>query len=99
MTPVETPHNRHVYHLYVVRVPYRDAMRERLTAKGIGTGIHYPIPVHLQNPYKNFHSSPLPVTEKIVQEIISLPMYPELEQEEEAWQVEFPATHLSVPEQ
>lgn len=76
--PVEADHNHHVYHLYVIRAPQRDALRELLSKKGIGTGIHYPIPVHLQDPFKAFNSKPLTVTETIVKEIISLPMYPEL---------------------
>jgi dTDP-4-amino-4,6-dideoxygalactose transaminase len=70
----------HVYHLYVVRVPHRDAVRSALQAMGIGTAIHYPVPVHRQPAYSPdvARSGPLPVTERIAGEILSLPMYPAL---------------------
>ncbi len=82
--PKEMSWAKHVYHLYVVRTPVRDQLRDWLETKGIGTGMHYPIPIHLQDAWReyggvDFH---LPVTEKITQEIISLPMYPELSGEE-----------------
>lgn len=67
----------HVYHLYVVRHPRRDALINALAAQGIGTLIHYPIPVHRQEAYLDlgYESGSLPVTEHIVQEIVSLPLY------------------------
>jgi dTDP-4-amino-4,6-dideoxygalactose transaminase len=82
--PQEIPWARHVYHLYVVRIPERDQLREWLESKGIGTGMHYPIPVHLQEAWRAYGGGELslPVTEKITKEIISLPMYPELSFEE-----------------
>jgi dTDP-4-amino-4,6-dideoxygalactose transaminase len=69
------------YHLYVVRVPRRDAVRSALTQAGVGTQIHYPIPVHRQPAYaKTLSVVPdLPVTDEVVAEILSLPLYPELE--------------------
>jgi dTDP-4-amino-4,6-dideoxygalactose transaminase len=75
--PYEAPYNRHVYHLYVIRCPYRDSLRQFLTDHGVGTGIHYPVPNHLQNSFKEFGYTlgNLPVTEAISNEIISLPMY------------------------
>jgi dTDP-4-amino-4,6-dideoxygalactose transaminase len=78
--PYEAPYNRHVYHLYVVRTPQREAMRQFLNAQGIGTGIHYPVPNHLQSALKDFgyDRGSLPVTEALVDEILSLPMYAEL---------------------
>ncbi|MBJ7596320.1 MAG: DegT/DnrJ/EryC1/StrS family aminotransferase [Candidatus Dormibacteraeota bacterium] len=68
-----------VYHLYVVRVPDRDRVRANLGSEGITTGIHYPIPLHHQ-PAFAATSSPqvLPVTERAVEHIVSLPMFPEL---------------------
>ena len=71
------------YHLYVVRVPRRDVVRAALADRGVGTQIHYPIPVHRQPAYaKTFSSVPdLPVTDEITAEILSLPLYPELEEE------------------
>jgi dTDP-4-amino-4,6-dideoxygalactose transaminase len=80
VTPEEASGNRHVYHLYVVRTPEREALRNELNAEGIGTGIHYPIPVHLQPAFNGFNYPPgsLPITERVVSEILSLPIYPEL---------------------
>lgn len=70
----------HVYHLYVIRDSRRDAMRSRLEAAGIGTQIHYPVPVHLQQAYGDLSRGPgsLPITERICREILSLPLYPGL---------------------
>lgn len=78
--PVEMPYGRHVYHLYVVRSPQRDALRAHLAARGVGTGIHYPAPVHLQPAYAalGYRPGALPVTERLAREVLSLPLYPEL---------------------
>jgi dTDP-4-amino-4,6-dideoxygalactose transaminase len=78
--PVEAPYARHVYHVYGIRVPDRDAVQAALQARDIQTGIHYPIPVHLQKAYQEFGFGPgdLPVTEKASAELLSLPMFPEL---------------------
>jgi dTDP-4-amino-4,6-dideoxygalactose transaminase len=66
------------YHLFVVRVPKRDALRAHLDACGIGTGVHYPIPIHLQPAYRGLGYSvgKFPVTERLTREIVSLPMHP-----------------------
>jgi dTDP-3-amino-3,4,6-trideoxy-alpha-D-glucose transaminase len=74
--PVELPGCEHVYHLYVVRSPQRDALRAALTAAGIGTGIHYPVPVHRQPAYAAHAARALPHTEQAAAEILSLPMHP-----------------------
>jgi len=83
-TPFESPDVRHVYHLYVIRTSRRTAMLEHLQSKGIGAGIHYPIPLHRQPAYvKQGHGKlSLPVTERVTGEILSLPMYPELTREQ-----------------
>ena len=83
-TPVESTNAKHVYHVYAVRVPARDAVRAALQARNIQTGIHYPIPVHLQIAYREFGlgSGQLPVTEKASSELLSLPMFPELTPEQ-----------------
>ena len=73
--PSACPGRGHVYHLYVVRTPHRDALRAALTTQGIGTGIHYPVPVHQQPAYRHLGAQ-LPVTEQIAGEILSLPMHP-----------------------
>jgi dTDP-4-amino-4,6-dideoxygalactose transaminase len=82
--PVRLPDCRHVYHLYVVRVPDRDAFRQHLQAAGIGTGIHYPVPIHRQPAYagKPGATVHLPHTEQLAEEIVSLPMHPFLTEEQ-----------------
>jgi dTDP-4-amino-4,6-dideoxygalactose transaminase len=82
--PKEMPWAKHVYHLYVVRTPNRDELRAWLETKGVSTGMHYPIPIHLQEAWRQYGGGrySLPVTERITKEIISLPMYPELTAEE-----------------
>lgn len=79
-TTVEAPTGESVYHLYVVRVPDRDALRAHLAASGIATGVHYPVPIHLQEAYADlgYRSGSLPVTEEHAAQIVSLPMYAEL---------------------
>ena len=79
--PVEQSWARHVYHLYVVRTPERDSLYKWLHARGIQAGIHYPTPVHGQPAYKRFRTGggQLPVTELVASEVLSLPMYPEME--------------------
>jgi len=74
----------HVYHLYVIRTTERDRLREHLRRVGILTGIHYPIPLHLQPAYGylGIAEGAYPVTEQIAKEILSLPMYPELSRED-----------------
>jgi len=78
--PYEPSWSRAVYHLYVVRVPDRDRLQQHLKEAGIGTGIHYPIALHLQKAYRHLGYKPgdLPVAEKASQTILSLPMFPGL---------------------
>ena len=78
--PVAKPDTRHVYHIYAVRVPERDALQLALHQQGIQTGIHYPIPVHLQKAYADSACRPgdLPFSEQAANEVLSLPMYAEL---------------------
>jgi len=69
-----------VWHLFVVRTPDREELQKRLADLGIVTGIHYPTPLHLQPAYAymNIPRGSLPITERVANEIVSLPMYPEL---------------------
>jgi dTDP-4-amino-4,6-dideoxygalactose transaminase len=78
--PYEPANSRGVYHLYVVRTPDRDGMAQSLKAAGIATGLHYPVPVHLQKCYRGwgYLEGSLPATEKAASEILSLPMFPGL---------------------
>lgn len=83
--PKVLPEAKHVYHLYVIRVKNRDKVQQRLKEKGIATGIHYPIPLHLQPAYKylGYKEGDFPVTERLTREILSLPIYPELTKEQQ----------------
>jgi dTDP-4-amino-4,6-dideoxygalactose transaminase len=76
--PVEMPYGKHVYHLYVVQSEDRESLRQQLSSAGIDTGLHYPIPLHLQEAFRylNYSKGDLPVTERIKDRILSLPMYP-----------------------
>jgi dTDP-4-amino-4,6-dideoxygalactose transaminase len=82
--PAERDGIRHVYHVFAVRVAQRDAWRARLTELGIGVGVHYPIPVHLQPAHRDLGYAPgsFPVSEAIASEVLSLPIYPELTDEQ-----------------
>jgi len=72
--PSERAHARHVYHLYVVRTPRRAELAAFLKERGIQTGIHYPVPTHRQPAVERFAPAPLPRTERLVDEILTLPM-------------------------
>jgi dTDP-4-amino-4,6-dideoxygalactose transaminase len=78
--PVEPAWSKAVYHLYVIRCKERDALAEQLKAANIQTGLHYPLPVHLQKCYEawGYREGSLPVTERVASEILSLPMFPTL---------------------
>ncbi len=81
ITPRKSPYaTRHVYHIYAIRVKNRKGLQEYLLSKGISTGIHYPIPIHMQEAYGDlgYKKGDFPVAEEIVDEVLSLPMYPEL---------------------
>jgi dTDP-4-amino-4,6-dideoxygalactose transaminase len=87
--PYEAPYSRCVYHLYVVRSDNRDGLQKHLGDNGIGTGLHYPLPLHLQNAYANlgYKRGDFPVSEKLAEEILSLPMYPGLTEEQQEYVV------------
>jgi dTDP-4-amino-4,6-dideoxygalactose transaminase len=78
--PYEPSWSRAVYHLYVVRTTDRDGLMSHLKAAGIGTGIHYPVPLHMQRAYSwlNYRKSDLPAASRVAAEILSLPMFPQL---------------------
>jgi dTDP-4-amino-4,6-dideoxygalactose transaminase len=73
---------RGVYHLAVVRVPQRERVRQWLDERGIATGIHYPTPIHRLAPYQHLAGEPLPVAEQAAREVLSLPMFPHMTQEQ-----------------
>lgn len=78
--PANPVDGRHVYHVYAIRSVERDALRRSLDAAGIQTGLHYPIPVHLQPAHADLghHAGDFPVSEKAANEVLSLPLYPEM---------------------
>jgi dTDP-4-amino-4,6-dideoxygalactose transaminase len=84
-TPYEPSWSRAVYHLYVVRTPDREGLMAHLGKAGIGTGIHYPIPLHRQRAYESmgYKAGDFPVTEKVASQIVSLPMFPNLTAEQQ----------------
>jgi len=88
--PFEPSWSRAVYHLYVIRAEDRDGMMNHLKKAGIGSGIHYPIPLHLQKAYAsmNYRHGDFPATEKAAAEIVSLPMFPQLTAPQQARVVE-----------
>ena len=79
-TPTALPHNRHVYHVYAIRTPKRQAWQEALQARGVATGIHYPIPVHLLPAFSDlgYERGDFPHAERLAAEVLSLPMFAEL---------------------
>jgi dTDP-4-amino-4,6-dideoxygalactose transaminase len=78
--PVHATYARHVYHVYAIRVNERDEVMKCLADQGIATGIHYPVPVHLQEAYRSlgYGQGAFPIAERCAAEFVSLPMYPEL---------------------
>jgi len=93
-----------VYHQFVVRHPQRDRWRDRLASQGIGTAIHYRVPVHLQPAYQSYGAGPgsLPVTEQAATEVFSLPVYPQLSDSEvieicRVLKSSSPSSHLNHP--
>lgn len=82
--PVERDYAKHVYHIYALRHPKRDALMAFLNEKGVATGIHYPVPVHMTMAYEylKHKSGSFPVAELAASEFVSLPMYPELSSEQ-----------------
>jgi dTDP-4-amino-4,6-dideoxygalactose transaminase len=91
-TPVEAADVEHIYHLYVVETDQRDAVQKRLTSQQIDTGIHYPVPAHLQDACASlgYKAGTFPVTEAAAARLLSLPMYPELTEQ----QIEYVADAL-----
>jgi dTDP-4-amino-4,6-dideoxygalactose transaminase len=78
--PFEAPGRKHVWHLFVVLHPHRDRIRKELESRGIQTGLHYPIPVHLQEAYADlrYQSGDFPISERIAQDCFTLPLFPEM---------------------
>jgi dTDP-4-amino-4,6-dideoxygalactose transaminase len=90
LLPVSVPGNVHVYNQYTVRVRQRDDLRNYLKQKGIGSEVYYPLPMHLQNCYHGlgYHKGSFPVSERAAEEVLSLPIYPELTEDQQAYVVQ-----------
>lgn len=82
-TPRQMPYARHVYHIYPIRTSQRELLQQLLSAHGVHTGIHYPIPVHLQEAHVDLghRYGDFPISERVAREVVSLPMYAELPDE------------------
>ena len=96
--PYQSESSRSVYHLYVVRTPFRDELQKHLNESGIGTGIHYPIPVHLQRAYApmGWKKGDFPESEQAAHQILSLPMFAGLKPQDQQQVVETIAEFASV---
>ena len=83
-TPYAEPHNHHIYHLYVIAVDDRDALQQHLRAKGVGCGVYYPLPLHLQPcfSYLGYKQGDMPTAERASRRVLALPVYPELTEEQ-----------------
>jgi len=82
VVPYEPDWSKAVYHLYIVRVANREALQKKLADAGIATALHYPVPLHIQNAY-NLGNGGFPITEKAAAEILSLPMFPQLQPDQQ----------------
>ena len=94
IVPQESSYSKHVYHIYAIRVKSRDSLIQALAEKDIHCGIHYPVPVHLQEAYQSLRlrKGSFPIAEKCAGELVSLPMFPELTRE----QIEHVAKQIRV---
>ena len=95
--PQEIAGAKHVWHQYVIRVARRDELREFLTARGIGSEIYYPVPLHLQEALKGlgYAEGDFPEAERAAREVLALPMFPELREDEQEAVVSAVAEFLS----
>ncbi len=98
VSPFEPLWSRSVYHLYVIRVREREKLQQHLTDKGIGTGIHYPIPLHLQKAYAHlgYREGDFPIAETTSRELLSLPMFPGLTRSEQEFVAENVIEYLAM---
>ena len=82
--PIERKYNKHVYNQYTIRVKDRDNLQSYLQEKGIGTALYYPLPLHIQDCFKNtgYRKGDLKISEKISDEVLSIPIFPELSEAE-----------------
>lgn len=98
VTPTTADYAEHIFHLYVVRVDGREALMEDLKKAGIATGLHYPIPIHLQPAYEElgYKRGDFPITEAYAETIVSLPIFPELDDEKVAYVANAVREHMAA---
>lgn len=98
VTPAAADDAEHIFHLYVVRVADREALMDHLKSKGIATGLHYPIPIHLQPAYAElgYKRGDFPVTEEYAELIVSLPIFPELDDDKVAYVADAIREHMAA---
>lgn len=98
ITPTTADYAEHIFHLYVVRVDGREALMEDLKKAGIATGLHYPIPIHLQPAYEElgYKQGDFPITEAYAETIVSLPIFPELDDEKVAYVANAVREHMAA---
>ncbi len=97
MRPQEGPGSRHVWHPYVIRTPRRDALRDFLASRSIGSELYYPVPLHLQQALKSlgYAEGSFPEAERAAREVLALPIFPELRENEQRTVVAAIAEFLS----
>ena len=83
-TPVERPWSTHVYHLYVVRVPHRASLERTLAERKIGHAVYYPLPLHRTALFKASSPDTFPVSDRLSQELLAIPLYPEMSDEQQS---------------
>jgi dTDP-4-amino-4,6-dideoxygalactose transaminase len=88
--PATQYENRHIFHQYVIRAPERDQLRQYLLQEGVGTEVYYPVPLHLQECYSflNHRPNDFPVSERAAQEVLALPIFPELTEDQQVYVVD-----------
>ena len=98
ITPTTSDDTEHIFHLYVVRVADREALMDDLKSKGIATGLHYPIPIHLQPAYAElgYKRGDFPVTEEYAELILSLPIFPELDDDKVTYVTDAIREHMAA---
>jgi dTDP-4-amino-4,6-dideoxygalactose transaminase len=96
--PVERPGCKHVYHQFTVRSPRRDALQKYLSEQGVGAIVYYPKSLHLQNVYQElgYKAGDFPVSEMVQEQVLSLPMYPELQSAQAEEVVQAVRRYLSI---
>lgn len=100
VTPHAEEYNRHIYNQYIIRVENRDGLRRHLTERNVGTALYYPLPLHLQECYRDlgFHEGDFPESERAAKETISIPVFPEMTHQQQEYVVEQIRNYVNTEE-